>query len=224
MGQVHHLGQVDRIPWCMQDSNCREKFLNRHSYSPGACFRVGRGLRVIRLWVLALVLLLLAPLRPAGAEDSPAPEEYQVKAAFLCNFARFVHWPESALPDSLPLSIGVLGDDPFGPALEEAVAGQVVDAHPFRILRSRRLAELSGCHILFLSPVGAPRPEEILAELAASPVLTIDDGGGAAVHGAVITFVIDENKVRFRINAEAANRAGLKLSARLLALGIDQRD
>ena len=150
------------------------------------------------------------------AQSSPNPE-YQLKAVFLFNFAQFVEWPPSAFPNSqTPLVIGILGEDPFGPYLDETVRGEAVQAHPLAVQRSRRVEEIRNCHILFVGRQEQERLGEILDTLKGRPALTVSDADGFARRGGMIRFVTDRNRIRLRINLEAARDAQLTLSSKLL--------
>jgi YfiR/HmsC-like len=151
---------------------------------------------------------------PARAATVP---EYQIKAVFLFNFAQFVEWPASAFPDSGgPLVIGVLGEDPFGSYLDETVRGETAHGRPIDVRRLDRLDEITGCHILFISRGELHRLDEIRSTLRGRSVLTVSDAEGFASRGGMIRFVTDRNRIRLRINLEAARAAHLTLSSKLL--------
>jgi hypothetical protein len=157
---------------------------------------------------------------PAPAQTSApatAVPEYQVKAVFLFNFAQFVEWPASAFSDSGgPLVIGVLGEDPFGPYLDETVRGETAHGHPIEVRRFRRPDEIAGCHIAFVSRGEIDRLGEILAALKDRSVLTVSDAEDFATRGGMIRFLTDQNRIRLQINLEAARAADLTLSSKLL--------
>jgi hypothetical protein len=167
-----------------------------------------------------LVLLILIPLLPAvegRAQDSLS--EYQVKAAYLVNFLKFVDWPEDAFGDPLaPIVIGVVGDDPFGVALPEVVVGKTVQGRDLVIRIYHTGEDLRGAHLLFISASERKRLPTILSALRGSSVLTVGDTEGFLESGGMIEFVPENNRVRFAINVEAANRAHLKMSSKLLSL------
>jgi hypothetical protein len=175
---------------------------------------IGAGWLRIVSWAVAF-----AAATPPGqpvAQASAAPE-YQVKAVFLFNFAQFVAWPAGAFPDSAaPLVIGVLGEDPFGSYLDEAVRGELVQAHPLTVRRYRRVDEITDCHILFINRHEVDDLEDILGALKGRGVLTVSDAEGFAERGGMIRFVTDRNRIRLRINLEAARAADLTLSSKLL--------
>ncbi len=175
--------------------------------------------RALPRW-LALFLLVagvrLAPLLPAQAQTAGSLE-YPVKAAFLLNFTRFVEWPAATFPapDS-PMRICVLGEDPFGPILDRIVEGESVTGHGIKAERLPQGGNPRHCHVLFVSRSERERIARIISELRGSSVLTVSELPGFAEAGGVIQFVIEERKVRFYINAAAAEAAGLKLSSRLM--------
>jgi uncharacterized protein DUF4154 len=161
--------------------------------------------------------LLLAPAAGgrAGAGDTV---EYPVKAAFLFNFARFVSWPADALASSSQVAICVLGADPFGDALDEAVAGKRVEGRPLKVRRFAGLEELEPCPVLFVSASEERHLPAILERLKGAPVLTVGNSAEFARRGGVIGFYLEGNKVRFEIDPAAAGRVGLKVSAKLLSV------
>ncbi len=170
-----------------------------------------------------LILCLLAAgglsARQARPEEKP-PTEYELKAAFLHRFASFVTWPPAAFPEAdTPVTIGILGKDPFGEILDRAVEGETVENRRFRIIRSGTIEKLKDCHILFVCASESERTIRILDGLAGLPVLTVGEFPRFAGDGGVVNFYLDGNKVRFEINPDAAHRAGLKISSKLLKLG-----
>lgn len=164
----------------------------------------------------------LAVLAPAAqGQTGPAPTEYEVKAAFLYNFAKFVSWPPAAFPDAeAPFQLGILGDDPFGEALARLVASQRVQGRPFVIVHGRSPAELARCHILFISDSEQSRLAQHLAALrqAHSYALTVSDLDDFRAAGGMIHFVLERSRVRFQINPDSATAAGLTISSKLLSL------
>jgi hypothetical protein len=160
------------------------------------------------------------PVLPASSAlgESAAPE-YRVKAAFLFNFARFVEWPEAVFgPPGAPIVFGVLGEDPFGPALDETLEGKRINGRPLEARRFADLKHLQPCAVLFVSHLESKDLEETLEALREAPVLTVGEGHRFARLGGIVSFFLEDNRVRFQINAEAARRAGLRISSRLLEL------
>jgi hypothetical protein len=151
-----------------------------------------------------------------AAQTGPA-SEYHVKAVFLFNFAQFVEWPAEAFADpQAPIVIGILGDDPFGPFLDETVRGEHLGTRPFEIRRFQRVADIKTCHLLFISQSEADRVEEILANLKNRPILTVSDEDDFAERGGMIHFVTEKNRIRLKINLRAVQHANLTLSSKLL--------
>jgi hypothetical protein len=149
--------------------------------------------------------------------QSQRASEYQVKAVFLFNFAQFVEWqPVTAQDARTPLLIGILGDDPFGPFLDETVRGERLGARPFEIRRYRALTDIENCDILFISRSEIERVGQILATLQNRPILTVSDAEDFAKRGGMIQFVNDKNRIRLRVNLEAAQAANVTISSKLL--------
>ena len=167
---------------------------------------------------LAVAALLLAVSRPCYAQV--AAGEYEIKAAFLPNFARFVGWPSSVLPAGAPFVIGIVGDDPFGSLLTHAVAGQFVEGHPLQMRYVRWNEGFRGCHILFIASSEVPHITQILSEAAIAGALTVADFESFARRGGMIELRMVGNRVRFDINSGAAAASGLRISSRLLILAL----
>ena len=145
--------------------------------------------------------------------------EYRVKVGFLFNFPQFVEWPTRAFRDaSAPIIIGVLGDDPFGHYLDELVQGEKIGERPLVVQRFRRVEDVTDCHILFVSHSEARQFERILARLRDRTVLTVGEDEGFERAGGMVRFTLENNKVRLRINPEAAKAGELTISSKLLRL------
>ena len=167
----------------------------------------------MRLIFLVALLGVCLPCSDAQSRDTP-PSEYDLKATFLSKFARFVTWPEVALADSVvPMRIGILGDDPFGDAFDPVIGGGNNVA-----IRYYDAVEDVDCHVLFVSASERRNLKQILTNLKQRSILTVGDVKGFADEGGMINFIVVGNKVRFEINNQAAEQAGLKISARLLKL------
>lgn len=166
--------------------------------------------------LVALATLCLGAASPAAAiAPAAAPTEYEVKAAFVVNFARFVEWPEAPAG---PFVVGVLGEDPFGDALDHAFRGEVTGGHAWTVRRLARPEDGTGVQILFVGKSEEKRLAAILAQMRGAPVLTVSDMPGFAGRGGMIGFRLEERRVRFDIDPEPAAQAGLKLSSQLLKL------
>ncbi len=168
-----------------------------------------------RYWLPAATWLWVVSL--ACAAQPTAPSEYQVKAVFLFNFAQFVEWPASAFasPED-PLVIGVLGRDPFGALLDEIVQGERIGTRSLSVVRYSRAADVGKCHILFISRSEDSRLREIVRELNNRPILTVGDMDDFARRGGMILLASEKNRIRLRVNLDAARATGLTLSSKLL--------
>ncbi len=165
---------------------------------------------------LFLVTAMVVLFSQASAQEVG---EYQVKAAFLYNFSKFVDWPPQAggNPDK-PFTICVLGDDPFRGGLEAIVKGQTVNGKGFAVRHIKKIEDARGCRIVFISSSEKDRVRQILTALRGSGVLTVGDTAGFAEMGGVINFILVDNRVHFEINLDAAKVQRLKISSRLLRL------
>ena len=172
---------------------------------------------------MAAFWLILFVLLPCGAMDLPAQtvsKEYQIKAAFLLNFIQFVEWPPMVFTNAdEPFRIGVLGENPFGTALEETVQGEAINNHKIIVQHARQIKDLKDCQIIFIGKSEKEKVGEILAELDSKPVLTVSELEGFDQSGGIINFYLEGKKVRFEINPTTAGREGLKVSSQLLSLG-----
>jgi hypothetical protein len=169
----------------------------------------------VRRHARALVLLL-AGWHGAGAVAWAAePIEYAVKAAYLAKFPFYVEWPPGAFAaPASPVVLCIVGDDPFGQAIDEAVAGQQVQGRPITVRRMKTIARDSGCHIAY---VGADTRAEALR---GGTVLVVSDGPNGS---GIINFVLRDNKVRFTVDDEAAFQNGLSISSKLLSVALSVR-
>jgi len=150
--------------------------------------------------------------------EAQASGEYQVKAAFLYNFLKFVDWPaQSFASDSSPFIIGVVGDDRFNSAIDQAISGKTANGRSIIAKRFKSFKSLTYCHILFISTSERDNVRQILATTGPG-VLTVSESDGFIQSGGIINFTIVDSKVRFEINHSAADRAGVKISAKLLSL------
>ena len=173
--------------------------------------------RPVSAWVSYLLWLSVSSL--VGNLHSQAQDnllEYQAKAEFLLNFAKFVEWPATAFPaPDTPITICILGVDPFGPILDRMVEGQSVNSRAVKTRRTVPEANPRGCHIAFISRYERQGMAEIASALGSS-VLTVSELPGFTTMGGMIEFVSEEEQVGFYVNAARAEAAGLKLSSRLL--------
>lgn len=171
--------------------------------------------RISKLVTRLLIFLFLCV--PVLAQQGLS--EYQVKAAYLFNFLKFVEFPGDSFADPLaPIVIGVVGDDPFGGMLPQVVTGKTVQGRDLVIHIYRAGEDLRGAHILFVSESERKKMPMILSSLRGSSVLTVSDTEGFLEAGGIIQFLNENGRVRFAINVDAASRARLKMSSKLLSL------
>lgn len=171
-----------------------------------------------RFWY-AVVAVLLCHTTLLGQNNHREFSEYEIKAAFLIKFIKFVDWPESTFADAQdPIVIGVVGKDPFGRHLQDLVEGKTIKSRPVRIRHFRDYLSISECQVLFVSRSEKESMNLVLQRIADRHVLTIGDSKNFARKGGIINMYNRNRKVRFQINLSAAEKAGLKISSRLLRL------
>jgi hypothetical protein len=169
---------------------------------------------MLRLLAITGVALIVSA---HGLYAADAPTENQVQAVFLYNFSRFVEWPAQAFaaPDD-PFVIGIVGSDPFGARLDEAIRNEQVNGHPLTVRRFRSVSDIDNCQILFIDRSEIGHLGQILAALEHHSTLTVSQADGAAQHGVMIQFATENSRIRLRINVESARAAGLTISSKLL--------
>jgi len=175
-------------------------------------FRLPAGWRCVLARLLCSLLLLLV-LAPAHA----GPSEYEVKAAFIHNIAKFIEWPAAPrAPNALKFC--VLGQNPFGAALV-ALQGKFIGGMAWEVAPAIPRNRLKECSVLFISASEYENLNWVLNDIKDSPVLTLGDTEGYAGRGVMVNFYLENGKIRFEINLESANRAGLKVSSKLIQIG-----
>jgi hypothetical protein len=228
-------GQLFRVPdafkvrpggaSAMHDPSRREGFSNGDCapFSGLQVIRIGRrrqaGTAVRYAFVCAIVIsmFLLTPASARAQSDDSA--EYPVKLAFLYNFTKFVEWPAEAFPSpGAPLNICLVGQDPFGYDTEHDLRSRTVGNRPVALLKFKPGQNLKGCHIVFVSADSGRRSMSIVADLRGSDTLTVGESKDFAANGGMISFIVEENKLRFEVNLEATKQAHLSISSHLLAL------
>jgi hypothetical protein len=162
------------------------------------------------LFVGLVIWILVAPLL------SQTGSEFEVKAAFLYKFASFVEWPHDL--ETRPVAICVAGQDPFGGALDRVVKGKSINGREFVIRRLKAGEPVTECHILFISGSERRRVRMALDRVRGVPVLTVGDMPEFCENGGAINFGVADHRVQLEINPNAAERAGLQVSSRLLSL------
>jgi hypothetical protein len=156
--------------------------------------------------------------------QQPKPTAYEVKAAYLYNFGKFVEWPAKVTAgNNEPFMICVLGKDPFGASLDATIAGEAIDGRSVLAKRLSKPQEALNCRVLFISSSEDVQLKEILSTLEKASVLTVSDMSQFTRRGGMIQFVDDANRVRFEVNLTVAERAGLTLSSQLLKVAISAR-
>ena len=188
--------------------------------------RARRRQRLGFLWpgaatAIRLALLLLFALGGVGAESEamePPLREYDVKAALLFNFTRFVEWPARAFAGpSSPVVIGILGPDPFDGMLDRLVRDETCGGRPIVVARFSQVSAVRDCHLLFINASERGRLARITAALRGRPILTVGDFDGFTTGGGMIRLKTgEESKVQLRVNLEAIKAADLVMSAKLL--------
>jgi YfiR/HmsC-like len=179
----------------------------------------------LRPAVLAALVLPFALLSGLNVQADASAPEYEIKAAFLYNFAKFVEWPNLGQSgSSTPMNLCVLGRDPFGSILDQSIQGKMINGRLLVINRVTRTEDAMTCQVLFISASEKQRLPEILGRLQKASVLTVGDMGQFTEEGGMIYLKTEGTRVRFDINLAAANRARLKISSKLLQLASAVRE
>jgi hypothetical protein len=179
----------------------------------------GRRLRATGAVVCAALLAAAAASWQARAAEDPDSLELRVKAAFLYKFAGYVEWPPKSFerPET-PVTIGVIGAESLAAELAQAVTGRTVNDRPVTVKRLRAGESLAGIHILFVGRAENARLDQLAQSAQPRSILTVSESDGALARGSVINFVLSGGRVRFEIALDSAEKSGLKLSSRLLAV------
>jgi hypothetical protein len=145
--------------------------------------------------------------------------EYPIKLAFLYNFTKFVEWPPESFPEpSAPLAICIVGRDPFSPDLETELRARKVGDHPVDVRSLKTTDAVNACHIVFVPVTEKDHADKIMKDLQGSNTLTVGESEGFAELGGIINLVVEGNKLHFEVNPVAADRAGVKISSKLLMM------
>jgi hypothetical protein len=186
---------------------------SRRRYGPSLHAR-----RTVLAAALALVLAVAAEVVAPAQQRKPL--DYEVKAVYLLNFGRFATWPSSAPVRTDVFPVCVLGQDPFGRALDAAVSSETINGQMVVARRLDRPEDAAACRVLFISASEQARVRQILAVVSRAPTLTVSDAPQFVEQDGMIQFVAEGNKVRFAVNVSAAERAGLSLSSELLRVAV----
>jgi hypothetical protein len=171
-----------------------------------------------RMQLCTLALLALAGAIPARPQAAPSVE-YQVKAAFLFNFVKFVEWPQDAFQtEKTPITLCAFRHDPFGSALDEVLRGKAINSRELQARRINDLTELKTCQLVFVSDSEGKQLPEILNTVKGSSALVVGESADFAERGGAVQFFLENSKLRFAINVDAIQRARLQASSKLLAL------
>lgn len=162
------------------------------------------------------MLAVCAVPSTATGQTATAPA---LKAAYLLNFVRFTEWPAAALAPGAPITLCVVNDRVVESLLEDLAKGRIVEGHALVVVTQKPdAAALASCHLVFASDLSAKGTATLIASLARKPVLTVSDLNKFAEHGGVAHFFVEQGTIRFAVNLEAAQRAGVRLSHKLLRL------
>lgn len=165
------------------------------------------------------MLAAIAGLTGCATDSKNVSARNRDEATFLFHFTEFVEWPPAAFSDAKsPMVIGILGGNPFGDTLEKAVKNQKINGHPVTIRRMTPFSNLKQCHVLFVNSSVKSRLPLIFDSLAGGHTLTVSDADNFLAAGGMIQFTADNDKVRFEISREAAEKAGLKMNSQLLMM------
>lgn len=161
----------------------------------------------------AIGMLVAAAVQPARAQPGL---EYEVKAAFVYNFIKFVEWPPDALGAQAPFRVCLLGEDPFRGRLDQTVRGDTVEGHPITVERLPLDGAAASCHLLFVPRAHANRGGAIARALANAPVLIVGESDGFLRAGGTVNLAVDSGRVRFDVNVGQAAMRRLRISSKLL--------
>jgi len=168
--------------------------------------------RISAFVIIFLICLTAVPVSVSSSET----RAYEIKAAFLYNFVKFVEWPESLMKQSRGIiTVGIMGTGDFGNSFD-VIAGRSVKDMKLSVRYFEKAEDIRACHLLFVSDSEKNRLRDILESVRGYPVLTVGDAEDFSTLGGIIRFYTENNKVRFEINISAASKADLKISAKLL--------
>ena len=175
--------------------------------------------------IAVVAACIMASIAPNAHAPPPSAGEYQLKTVLLYNFVKFVEWPAESFADARsPIIIGILGNDPFVAIIDQSIKDKTVKGRKLMVKRLEKIEGVKVCHILFISSSEERYLPEIMKTLKDSSVLTVSEVKQFAQRGGIVNFIIKKNKIRFEINIDAAERAKLKISSKLLKLAKIVRD
>jgi hypothetical protein len=176
-----------------------------------------------RPWLVTIAIACALVLLPVLGAQTPRPTDYDVKAVYLYNFGRFVEWPSNTASRSDSFTICILGQDPFGAALDTTLSGETIGGKSIAARRISTPQESGNCQILFVSGAEETRLVKIIETLDKEAILTVSDMPQFSQRGGMIQFVLEGKKVRFEVNLTAVRHAGLILSSELLKVATTVR-
>jgi hypothetical protein len=166
-----------------------------------------------------MCLALAFPALAQTDDASDSSKEYLIKAGYIYNFPKLMEWPSNAFPQAdSPIVVGVLGTDPFGGTLDKILQGQKANGRSFVVKHLKWGMDIRDCNILFVASSETAHLDEILHTVKGQPILTIGETPGFAQRGGIVNFVLEDDKVRFEVNLDAAKQANINISSRLLQL------
>lgn len=169
--------------------------------------------------ITIIVAAIFINFHPLTAQGGSAPfKEYDIKAAFVYNFIKFVEWPENLVNTSGKILIAILGRDPFEGKLDKLIAGKSVKNRKLTVDRYSDIRQIQFCHVLFISNSEKRDLRSIFAAIGNKNFLTIGESSNFLKRGGIIKFLEYDNKIRFEINLQKAHASQLKISSRLLRL------
>ncbi len=182
-----------------------------------------RAFRIPTLYAISIyyvsVLMLSLP-HPCAAQGNSRLSPSDVQAAYLYNFGKFVRYPSAQGQDAAPFAICILGEDAFGGTLDSLVANESVQGRRIITRRLTSPAAAANCQIVFIGQSEAPKLEKDLASLEKKPALTVSSLPGFLDHGGMVQFLVENKRVRFAVNLNAASQTGLELSSELLKVAV----
>lgn len=175
------------------------------------------GTRCLQRVPAVMLLVLLTSVPATGMTDTAQQAENRIKTAFLYNFSRFAVWPESALQGRSEFSLCTLGDTGISKQLD-SLTGKSVHGKTIFVKHFKKPEDVTECHLVFIGDLGDLT--EAMWILQDQPILTVSNAAAFTEKGGIIQFKLIDNKVRFRVNVDAANSSGLTISSKLLSLAI----
>lgn len=170
----------------------------------------------------AIAILLMLLTTPAKAQFLSA-SEYQLKAVFIYNFSHFIDWPETSFETSYaPFVIGIIGRDPFGPYLEQAIKNERIRSHIMEVKHFDNVLEANKCHMLYINLQDPEEIKQALAAVSGRPILTVGDSPNFVRWGGLVRFYTEENRIRLEINNTVAKARKLQISSKLLRVATVQ--